>query len=332
MDILERLKTASERLRETAQTVDAGSEPPLHHLKTLAEIGYFDVTTEARPGLRRRMLDLISSGCGVTAFLATQHEGVCRRLHQAGHPMTKKARKGERWYGVCFAHLRRTPSPVEAIRSRRQVLYSGTGPWFSGLGVFSEVLVGGATEDGRFLMGLAAMASPEIAVQKLPELAVMNATATVGLHFNALCVPSEDVVVDITPEELNEKDMHSTVFQAARSLGAARAASRFMKDELREEMEQGLEGLHCQLDAWDESPNWADATALRQRALKLAGSAIETAFVQVGGKAHVLDHPLHRIAREASFYYTTQLTAPLRSAVTDDLRRGLEQISKVLTK
>lgn len=328
MDILERLKTASERLRDTAQAVDAGSEPPLHHLKMLAEIGYFDVTTEAEPGLRRRMLDLISSGCGVTAFLSTQHEGVCRRLHQAGHPMTQKARKGETWYGVCFAHLRRTPSPVEAIRSRRQVLYSGTGPWFSGLGVFSEVLVGGATEDGRFLMGLASMESPEIVVRKLPQLAVMNATATVGLHFNALTVPSEDIVVDITPEELNTKDMHSTVFQAARSLGAARAASHFMKDDLRAEMEHGLEGIHTQLDAWDKTPTWTEATTLRQKALKLAGMAIETAFVQVGGKAHVQDHPLQRIAREASFYYTTQLTAPLRSAVTDELRQGLETLIK----
>ena len=327
MDILERLKTAAERLRETAQTVDAGDEPPRHHLQLLAQVGYFDVTTEAEPGLRRRMLDLISSGCGVTAFLATQHEGVCRRLHQAGHPMTVKARKGETWYGVCFAHLRRSPSPVEAIRARHKILFTGTGPWFSGLGVFSEVMVGGATEDGRFLMGLTSMETPEIVVRELPKLAVMNATATVGLHFNALAVNSEDILVDITPEELNEKDMHSTVFQAARSLGAARAASLFMTDDLKLKMEHGLEEMHRQLDAWDKNPNWIDATTLRQKALKLAGLAVETAFVQVGGKAHVHDHPLQRIAREASFYYTTQLTAPLRSAVADELRSGLENLT-----
>ena len=313
---LERLAlTFSDR----AQDVDRGDYSPAENLKSLAQIDYYRFVVKASPGERRRGLDLLSSGCGVTSFLSTQHEGVCRRLHEADHPDTEAALSGTLWIGVCFAHLRRTPSPVDALPMRNEVIFSGHGPWFSGHQLMQKVVVGGADSEGTFLMGLASLDVPEIQVRPLAPLAVMNSTATVGLDFNALKISNEDIVVRINSKILDEKDMHSTVFQAARSLGASRAASRFLPPDEAQAVVEHLDCHHQKMDRWDESPNWETATQLRYQALQFAGSVVGAAYAAVGGKAHLLTHPLQRISREAHFYSTTQLTQPLRRKMLHEL-------------
>jgi hypothetical protein len=314
-----RIEKLAFEFAKRAQDVDCGTEPPAENLKQLAEIDYYRFVVDASPGERRRALDLLSSGCGVTSFLSTQHEGVCRRLYEADHPDAGAALRGELWVGVCFAHLRRTPSPLDAMQFRDKVVFSGLGPWFSGYGLMQKVVVGGATEAGDFLMGIAPLDLPEIQVRPLAPLAVMNATATVGLDFNALNVPIEDIVVRINAEILAQKDMHSTVFQAARSLGAARAASRFLPPTEEAAVREHLENQHRKMDAWDESPVWDGATQLRYEALQIASRVVGGAYAAVGGKAHLQTHPLQRISREAHFYSTTQLTQPLRNKVLQEL-------------
>ena len=306
-----------------ARGVDDLSISPAENLKRLAKCGFYRFVVEASPGQRRRALDLLSSGCGVTAFLSTQHEGVCRRLFDAGHPAAQSAIQGEEWYGVCFAHLRRDPSPVSAIRNRHHVVFSGRGPWFSGHGLMTKVLVGGATESGEFLMGIASVDEPEIVPRRLDSLVVMEATATVALDFNALQIPNQDIVVKIDATVLAEKDVHSTVFQSARSLGAARAASRFLDETLQAQVLEKIEEQHSKMDAWDENPDGESSTRLRFEALQLADRVVGAAYAAVGGKAHLLSHPLQRIAREAHFYSTTQLTKPLREKVLESLKRSL---------
>ncbi|MCA9778347.1 MAG: hypothetical protein KC800_16585 [Candidatus Eremiobacteraeota bacterium] len=306
-----------------AREVDDLSLSPAKNLQKLAKCGFYKFVVEASPGRRRRALDLLSSGCGATAFLSTQHEGVCRRLSEAGHPSAQSAIEGEEWYGVCFAHLRRDPSPVSAIRSRHHVVFSGRGPWFSGHGLMTKVLVGGATETGDFLMGIASMDEPEIVPGRLDSLAVMEATATVALDFNALQIANEDILVKIDATVLAEKDMHSTVFQSARSLGVARAASRFLDQTLQSQVLEKIDEHHGKMDAWDENPDWEGSTQLRFEALQLADRVVGAAYAAVGGKAHLLSHPLQRIAREAHFYSTTQLTKPLREKVLESLQQTL---------
>lgn len=323
MEILDSLTKLAVEFAERAQAVDQGSRPPKEHLEKLAAMGFYEFVTTADPGPRRRALDILSAACGVTSFLSTQHEGVCRRLFKAEHPALEAAIKGECWYGVCFAHLRRTPSPVDAIEFRDYIVFSGSGPWFSGFGFMTEVMVGGATEDGRFLMGLSTVGVPEIVANPPQALAVMNATATVSLDFNALRVESADIIVRTDAEELQDKDKHSTVFQAARSLGAARAASRFLTDSGKEAVRSEIDRHHDRMDVWDENPNWQVATTLRRQALELANKVVKAAFVQVGGRAHTLTHPLQRISREASFYSTTQLTGQLRAAIALKLEQDL---------
>ncbi len=325
MDSVKALSELAQELKKRATEVDQSSQPPVQNLRDLAAIGHFKFVTEASPGERRRALDILSSGCGVTSFLSSQHEGACRRMFEAGHPLIERATNGEVWVGVCFAHLRRPSSPVDAIETRTHVIYSGSGPWFSGHTMMDFVMVGGATPEGHLLMGLSPMDTPEIQVRPLSRLAVMNATATVGLDFNALQVERTDILVRTNPEELAEKDMHSTVFQSARSLGAARAAAEFLPESARTAVLHHLDELHQTMDRWDQSPDWSSAAQIRHKALDTASRVIEAAFVNVGGRSHGLDHPLQRIAREASFYSTTQLTKQLTQTVTGGLASELER-------
>lgn len=322
MSVLSDLQELVPELRARAAQVERSGKPPRENLEQLARIGYFEACADAPPGLRRRLLDHLSSGCGTTAFLASQHEGVCRRLQQAGHPLLSAACSGTVWLGVCFAHLRRDPSPVECLEFRDHVVYSGEGPWFTGFGLMEQVMVGGATQDGLFVMALAAVNCPEIVVRPLPPLACMEATGTVSLHFNALESPRRDVLVETDAEGLRLKDMHSTAFQGARSLGAARAAAEFLPPTYSLGALARIESLHEQMDAWDRTPDWAGATRLRARALQLGRQVLEAAVVSVGGKSQLLDHPLQRLLREQAFYSTTQLTGELRSHLLESLLSG----------
>lgn len=299
--------------------VELESAPTARLLEPLAEIGYFEFCVRAKPGERRRLLDLLSSGCGTTAFIASQHEGVCRRLAEAGHPLAEAACRGEVWCGVCFAHLRRSPSPVDCLEFRDHLVFSGEGPWYTGHPMMSHVLVGGSTPDGIFYMGIAETTRTEIAIAPLPPLACMNGTGTVSLFFNALSIERSDVVVETNPSGLHQKDMHSTVYQGARSLGVARAAGAFLPPEAAQRVEQRIEHLHRRMDEWDLNPNWPDATTLRRACLQIACRAVEAGLVAEGGKSQLLSHPLSRLLREQAFYTTTQLTQDLRASVLEEL-------------
>jgi alkylation response protein AidB-like acyl-CoA dehydrogenase len=322
VDIHERIGELSMLLWETAQEVDVSYDPPRRQMEMLAEAGYFAFAANAGPRDRRRLLDLLSSGCGATAFLASQHEGACRRLLRIQHPLFGKAAKGQAWVGVCFAHLRRRPCPVTVVPRDHSLIFDGIGPWFSGLGLMEHVLLAGATEGDEFLMSLCRVDAPGISLGDRPRLAVMNATATVPLNLQGLAIPRVDLVVRSNPSEMGQTDMHHTVFQSARSLGVARAAGRYLPQSAAQRLLKQLQEQHEKMDAWDGEPEWSSATLLRKEAMSLATAALQAALACVGGSAHSLEHPLQRLAREATFYTTTQLTAELRQAYLDELHQG----------
>lgn len=264
-------------------------------------------------------MDRLAAACGATSFLATQHEAACRRLLKSEHPLWSTAASGKVWVGVCFAHLRRQPSPVEVAVDDNTLVFTGTGPWFSGLGLMDRVLVAGATEDQTFLMAQCQVNSPGILVGDSPALVVMQATATVPLTFEKLRVPTGELVMRFDAQEMNLADMHSTVYQASRSLGVARAAGVYLPDTARASLQHIIAQHHLKMDAWDLDPSWPTATLLRTEAIKLAAETITAAVMCVGGRAHSANHPLGRLTREASFYTTAQLTRELKAQSLNSL-------------
>lgn len=319
MTLLKNLRDVSDRLRQTAAEVDQSSSPPKQQLTLLANSGYFSEICRASAPQRRRTLDLLSSACGATAFLASQQEGACRRLLEAEHPLFEQASRGQQWVGVCFAHLRREPSPVQVETEGDTLRFDGLGPWFSGFGLMEKVVLAGATSQGEFLTALADLSTPGIKPGTAARLAVMNATTTVPLHLQRVTLPLNDLLARGDAKSMNRADMHSTVLQSSRSLGVARAAAQHLPDTANAQLLGHIERQHEKMDSWDIKPDWSQATSLRQEALELAALAIQTALVTVGGRAHSLEHPLQRLVREAAFYATTQLTVELRQAYLDKL-------------
>lgn len=317
-NILQRAQELALQLRQSAAAVDASFEPPRAQLEAMAQAGIFRFAAVAQPGERRRLLERLASGCGASSFLSTQHQGACRRLRAAGHSLLDQAVDGQAWVGVCFAHLRRPVSPIQARQVRGGFEFEGKAPWFSGYGLMTHVLVGGALPDGRFVMCLSEFDRKEIQPGELMRLAVMNAAATVPVTFERLWLPADSLVVESDPDDMHSKDMHSTVYQSARSLGVVRAAREFLPAGSAAGVAQRAEQLHQDMDAWDDRPEWPGATELRCRAIELATATTSAALMAVGGRSHALTHPLQRLCREASFYNTTQLTEPLK---TTGLRR-----------
>ena len=316
----ESLTEIARKLALTATEVDRASTPPTAQMEVLADAGYFLETATASAAQRRRWLDLISSGCGATAFLASQHEASCRRLHQSEHRLFKDASRGKVWVGICFAHLRRQPSPVSVLVEGERLLYHGVGPWFSGIGLMAKVLLAGATETGEFLMSLTDLQAPGLTLGSPAPLAVMNATATAPLVLDSLEIHHDNLVHKSDAVQMNQADMHATVMQSARSLGVARACARYLSETAAQDLLSRLEVMHQSMDAWELDPNWSESTQLRLSALRLAGDAVLAALVSVGGRAHSLDHPVQRLARESAFYVTTQTTVELRNAVLAESR------------
>lgn len=321
MPLTDQIEEFSRQLRTSADLIDQGMEPPREQLQQLADCGYYQYTSTAEPPQRRRLLDHLASGCGVTSFLSTQHEGACRRLLKAEHPLFEEAAKGKIWVGVCFAHLRRNPCPVTVKVSREDLTFAGQGPWFSGLGVMDRLLVGGASAEGAFYMAHTLLKQKGIKIGMGTPLAVMNATATVPLTFEELKISRSEVVVLFNAPEMALADMHSTVYQSARSLGVTRAAAQYLPSSSGSALKQRIEEQHAKMDQWDRQPSWPTATKLRVEAIQLASQAVQAAFMNVGGRSHALNHPLQRLAREASFYSTTQLTGHLKEAALKELRR-----------
>ncbi len=322
MQTLEAAEAIAERLAETAEEVDRSFEPPKSTLTLLAQAGYFRAQLSAQSGFRRRILDRISSGCGATAFLASQQVGALRRMARVNHRLVEPGVEGSAWIGVCFAHLRRRPSPVEVREFDGKLIYRGTGPWFSGFGLMEGVLVAGATSEGRFLMAYTPVQQAGIEPGVAPELAVMNATSTVPLEFHDLEIPTHEQVMEYDADSMHLSDRQSTADQSARSLGVSRAAARFLNASASRAVLERIEELHIALDRWEESPSWEGAVALRKESIELSWQTVRAALVSVGGRAHTLAHPVQRLAREASFYTTAQLTAPLREAFVEELFDG----------
>lgn len=329
MQVLEQARALAQQFRRVAEETDASRRPPRSHLEAMAEAGIFRHGAEAPPGERRRVLDLLASGCGVTSFLSTQHAGACRRLRAAGHPLLEDAIHGRVWVGVCFAHLRRARSPVTVEAAEGGYRFSGKGPWFSGWGLMDHVLVGGALPDGKFLLCLTRVDRPEILIGAQPEFAVMNASATVPLTFEDLWLPQDSVIVQSDAQTMNQADMHSTAYQAARSLGVTRAAAEYLPEALAEQVLKAIEEHHQRLDRWDTSPSWPTAVAFRHQAIELGRRSCQAALMAVGGRGHASAHPVQRLCREASFYATTQLTAELREATLEHLQDFLRGPSAV---
>lgn len=335
---------AADLLEPQAAAVDAG-QVPRTHLDALATAGVFGLHAPAEAGgsavpgpVGRRVQELLAGADASTWFVQVQHHSPVRAL------AARVAAGDDRWRdrladlatgrtigGIAYSHLRRWPDrPVTATRVEGGWRLDGTAPWYSGWGLNDVAMVAGASEDGRFVLGLVpARAGGGLRPSEPLPLAALQGTLTVALHLDGLLLPDQDVVEVADRLAWAAEDARPTANVnpawfgiALRALdllaehgrrpgeGAAGEAAERLGAVLRDVRSQAYRLL-------DEVPP-DDETALR---LELRARAqqvmvdLTTALVLAGaGRAMSTGAPAQRLAREAMFMLIQAQTAPARAA------------------
>jgi alkylation response protein AidB-like acyl-CoA dehydrogenase len=303
-----------EQLRRNAPAIDAAERVPRQTLQQLAQLGLFRLTGPA--DVVWDTSEALAVACGTTNFVQAQHQGASRFLASNPAHELEPYLEGTRLCGVAFAHLRRPNSPVQVERRPNELIFRGEAPWFTGWGIFDDVVLAGREQDGTDTYAVVPLSHPGIRPGQQLQLSAIHASSTVSLTLEDVVVPESSFVLRQTREEMAERDFRSQLGYAALPLGLTREACRIMaqqrsQDTVMERFLQRASALRVRALAWSEDPE--EALQIRAAANVLAHQAAQAAVVSVGGLANVLRHPACRLVREASFYFLTQLNEPLRA-------------------
>lgn len=305
----------AEDFRQQAQRADRSWRLVAEQVTRLAASGLYRELVKAERAERFDYLELMSSACGVTTFVSSQHESACRRV--AGTPLESEFlpewTSGRRLAGICFAHVRRPRVDVEAWLEGDRLRFRGTAPWFTGWGLMQDVVVAGTTADGDFLFAVSEL--DRVKAGPIQSLCAMQASNTVALELD-LELPAERLLARVTRQQLAGKDLANIVANSARSLGVTRAALDLLPEP---ELSDQYAKLRERARNWDGGQ---DGLEIRARAVRLGLLAAQASLVASGGRGNSLDHPAQRLVREAMFYSVTQLTRELGQTTIATLLRA----------
>lgn len=322
--VLHDLQPLLEQFRTAAVETDRSGRLPLQHLRALGAAGVYRLAVPAAQGgleapaqLLWEVNESLAAACGSTHFVQAQHQGGLGFLLRGNSELLTAAHlSGEKLCGVAFAHLRRPQSPVTVETTSRGWIFRGEAPWFSGWGLMQEVVLAGRDEQGQDIYVLISL--DRVEGIELPALSAIQASATVALRLHDLFVPRQALVLTQTLEEMARRDFRSQLGYTALPLGLVREACRFVcAENLREHLLEQALRLRNRALAWSDDPQ--AALDIRAQANLLALRAAQAAVVSVGGLANQLAHPANRLLRESSFYFLTQLNAPLREVALEKL-------------
>lgn len=324
--VLQALQPLLERFRTAAVETDRSGRLPLEHLRELGRAGVYRLALPcergglaAAPELVWEVNESLAAACGSTHFVQAQHQGGLGFLLR-GNPelLSEVYLSGQRLCGVAFAHLRRPQSPVTVETTSSGWVFRGEAPWFSGWGLMDDVVLAGRDEQGQDIYALVPLAQQGIQMRESPPLSAIQASATVSLRLHDLVVPRAALVLTQTVEEMARRDFRSQLSYTALPLGLVREAAGFLaEDRVRRHLLERAAELRFRALAWVEDP--AEALEIRASANLLALQTAQAAVVSCGGQANQLQHPANRLLRESSFYFLTQLNAPLREVALEKL-------------
>lgn len=324
--VVQALQPLLEQFRTAAVETDRSGRLPLQHLRDLGRIGVYRLTvpTErgglaASPELVWSVNESLAAACGSTHFVQAQHQGGLGFLLRGNPELLQEAYlDGQRLCGVAFAHLRRPQSPVTVETTADGWIFRGEAPWFSGWGLMDDVVLAGRDEHGQDVYALVPLAQPSVEGRESPPLSAIQASATVSLRLHDLVVPRSALVLTQTLEEMARRDFRSQLGYTALPLGLVHEAASLLHNErVRRRLQERAWELRRRALDWVEDPE--EALEIRASANLLALQAAQAAVVSCGGQANQLQHPANRLLRESSFYFLTQLNAPLREVALEKL-------------
>lgn len=348
--LLDSVRLIAETILEpNAQAVDRSGAPPITNLHALAEAGLVGVTTPTAWGgsecsgvFMREFTETLTSACGTTWFVLTQHLGACSSIAGSENPALRERylrdmAAGRHWVGVGFGHLRRPDPPLKAVEVEDGWVLNGVAPWVTGWPILSGVIYGAALPDSRHVY-VYAPAEESTAIQSSPPLPLcaMNASATTEVRLTDLLVPKDCFVRYSSGEAMARGDFNGIAAPVAPPLGCARGAVKILRRVAEKRpgmaiLAQTADTLTEEIDACRrEARKWAEGPkdipeykpgALRARAaaITLAVRAAHAAVAASSGGANSLDHPAQRFYREAMFYTLAAQTGDIMGATLEML-------------
>ncbi|MGZ8602163.1 MAG: acyl-CoA dehydrogenase family protein [Actinomycetota bacterium] len=338
---------ADDVLFPAAQTTDRAPLVPAANIEALRDAGLLGLQgpvgvagglgaghVEARP-----VFESVAGGCGATAFVWAQHHGAVRRVAGGDGPARKvwlsRLCDGSTLAGIGFAYLRRPgPAAVRAQRISDGWRIDGEAPWITGWGLIDALVVMARADDGTVVTVVVDRPGEHDALHagEPQALAVMGATGTVALGFDALEVPDRDVAGVQTDDAWRRRDRLGSALPPAAPLGIADRATRLLRERPSEPASTASEALELELAERREAADrvavtiagsTTDGDAIddvvstgateRDRGLDLARRSTDALVAASGGGAMSLAHPAQRLSREATFYLIQAQTGDLRA-------------------
>ena len=294
----------------------------------------------------RRVLRMLASGCGVTAFAFAQHHGTVGAVVTTENQSLRDDQLPhlvrDKLAGIAYAHVRRRGAPVLSAQPAGDVVggdwvLNGSAPWVTSWGVADVIGVAANTDDGRLLWALVdAAEGPGLSVAKSFDLMAYSATQTVALEFDGYVVPAERVLSVLDMDTWRTRDRLLAARPNPLCVGVGDRALvelAAIAPELGAELSPWWEGIAAaaeansaavdgalaggKLDA--NSPEYTElieTVATARADTVLATQKLSTALLAAtGGAAMELGHSAQRLSREALFYVIQAQSGDGRAAM-----------------
>lgn len=258
----------------------------------------------------------IAQHSGALAFLQTQHQSAASLLYASQDQTLIQAylpamSSGTQRIGVGFSQLRRQPAPVKAQRVSGGYQLSGTVPWLSGEGLFTEFVGAAELADGSALFGLLPLSDTQtLKVSEPMKLSGMSATRTVSLRLDRHFLADHRVVNIKPPGWIQARDRANPLSPLGLILGCAQAglnaatqslSKRQIDHSLSAQLQGQIEQTWIELPKVDTLPTEAykQKVNLRGQAIALMHTCAQTAVLAASGAANTTGHPAERVYKEA---------------------------------
>ncbi len=307
-----------------ALVTDASTILPQSNLDALASLGLYGAAMPADveglglpPAQLLEVIEILSGGCLTTAFVWLQHLGasnvVARAVHLVADGTAAAVAAGEVRLGVAFAHLRRPGPPVlSATQTTGGWLLNGSAPWVTGWERIHRVHTASLRHDESQTIVWAlidAAVGPTLRIDRL-DLAAVNASSTVTVHFDDHFVPDHRVTVIEPLREWLLRDAAGLRTNGSLAIGLAQRCLTLLGDH-GDTLAAELAHRRASLDAATSETEMAAARAETSAFALRCGAA---ALAHGGGRSIVGDHQAQRLAREALFLLVQGQTAAIKSA------------------
>lgn len=315
---------ANDMLFPDALVTDASVTLPRSNLDALASLGLYGAAMPQHvgglglsPTQLLEVIEILSGGCLTTAFVWLQHLGASNVVAHADHLIADGTAAavalGEVRLGVAFAHLRRPgPAVLSASQSSGGWLLNGAAPWVTGWERIHRVHTAALRRDDAQTIVWAlinAVVGPTLRVERL-DLAAVNASSTVTVHFDDHFVPDDRITVIEPLREWIVRDAAGLRTNGSLAIGLAQRCLTLLGDHgdaLADELAHRRASLDAALSEIEMATARAEASAF---ALRCSAAALALG----GGRSIVRDHQAQRLAREALFLLVQGQTATIKSA------------------